>query len=82
MYIFYSLRRVNIVLIKSSYSLSLLRICYSVEASLSKVLKIPLKILLSVRVFIIYLVLVPSFLRYYFISLSYSIILRRSFFYS
>jgi hypothetical protein len=70
------------VLIKSSYFLSFLRTYYSVEAFLSKVLKMPLKILPSVRVSIIYLVLVSSFLKYYFISLSYPIILRYSSFYS
>jgi hypothetical protein len=82
MYISRSLRRVKAVLIKSPYSLNLSRVCCSVETSLSKVSKMLLKILPSVRVSIIYLVLVPSFLRYYFISLSYPIILRRSSFYS
>jgi hypothetical protein len=75
---FCSLRRVNAVLIKSSYSLSLLRIYYSVGISLSKVLKMPLKILSSLRTFVICLVLVSSFLRCCFISLSCLIILRRS----
>jgi hypothetical protein len=77
-----SLKRVNAVLIKSSYSLSLLRIYYSIRISLFKVLKIPLKILPSLKISIIYLVLVSSFLRYYFISLSYLIILKYFFFYS
>jgi hypothetical protein len=81
-YISRSLRRVNIVLIKFSYSLSLLRVYYSVEIFLSKVLKIPSKISPSLRTSVIYLVLVSSSLRCYFISLSCPIILRCSFFYS
>jgi hypothetical protein len=75
---FCSLRRVDAVLIKSSCSLSLLRVCCSVGISLSKVLKMPLKILPSLRTFVMCLVLVPSFLRCYFISLSCPIISRRS----
>jgi hypothetical protein len=75
---FCSLRRVNAVLIKFPCSLSFLRICCSVEIFLSKVLKMPLKILLSLRTSIMCLVLVPSSLRCCFISLSCSIILRRS----
>jgi hypothetical protein len=75
---FCSLRRVNAVLIKSSYSLSLSRVYCSVEIFLSKVLKISLKILPSSRTSVMCLVLVSSFLRCYFISLSCPIILRRS----
>jgi hypothetical protein len=75
---FCSLRRVDAVLIKSSYFLSLLRVYYSVEISLSKILKMPLKILPSLRTFVMCLVSVSSSLRCYFIFLSCSIILRRS----
>jgi hypothetical protein len=77
-----SLRRVNAVLIKSSCSLSLSRICCSVGISLSKVSKMPLKILPSLRTSVIYLVSVPSSSRCCFISLSCPIISRRSSFYS
>jgi hypothetical protein len=79
---FCSLRRVDAVLIKSSCSLSLSRVCCSVGISLSKVLKMPLKILPSLRTSVMCLVSVPSSLRCCFISLSCLIILRRSFFYS
>jgi hypothetical protein len=79
---FRSLRRVNAVLIKSPYSLSLSRVCCSVGISLSKVLKMPLKILPSLRMSVMCLVLVSSSLRCRFISLSCPIILRRSSFYS
>jgi hypothetical protein len=71
-----------VVLIKSSCSLSLLRVCCSIGISLFKVLKMPSKILPSLRTSVICLVLVSSFLRCCFISLSYPIILRCSFFYS
>jgi hypothetical protein len=79
---FCSLRRVNAVLIKSSCSLSLSHIYCSVGISLSKVLKIPLKILPSLRMSVMCLVLVSSFLKCRFISLSCLIILRCSSFYS
>jgi hypothetical protein len=75
---FCSLRRVDAVLIKSPYSLSLLRVCCSVEISLFKMLKMPLKILPSLRMSVMCLVSVSSFLRCRFISLSCPIILKRS----
>jgi hypothetical protein len=77
---FCSSRRVDAVLIKSPCSLSLLRVCCSIGISLSKVLKMPSKILPSSRTFVMCLVLVSSSLRCCFISLSCPIILRRSFF--
>jgi hypothetical protein len=73
-----SSRRVNAVLIKSPCSLSLLRVCYSVGISLSKVSKMPSKILPSLRTSVICLVSVPSSSRCRFISLSCPIISRRS----